>query len=93
QVQFICGPEEGLPGARRFTDLAELIPYLATARAYLGNDSGPTHVAAALGLPTLALFGPTNPKVWAPRGRRVRVMDLRSSPRAVFEALYPLTRG
>ena len=93
QVQFICGPEEGLPGARRFTDLAELIPYLATARAYLGNDSGPTHIAAALGVPTLALFLTTNPKVWAPRGPRVRVMDHRASPRSVFEALYPLIHG
>ena len=92
-VQFIFGPEEGFPGARRFNTLDELLGFLPSARAFLGNDSGPTHVAAALGLPTLALFGPTNPKVWAPRGRRVRVMDLRSSPRAVFEALYPLTRG
>lgn len=93
EVQYICGPEEGLPGARRFTDLDTLIEFLAQGRAYLGNDSGPTHIAAALGVPTLALFGSTNPKVWAPRGRRVRVMDQRSGPRAAFEALYPLIHG
>lgn len=90
EVVFICGPEEGLPGARRFEDLGSLMEWLAGARAYIGNDSGPTHIAAALGVPTLALFGPTNPKVWAPRGARVRVMDQLAGPRAVFEALYGL---
>jgi ADP-heptose:LPS heptosyltransferase len=93
EAVFVCGPEEGLPGAKRFTDLGALMDFLAGARAYVGNDSGPTHMAAALGVPTLALFGPTNPKVWAPRGRRVRVMDQRSGPRAVFEALYGLIHG
>ena len=44
------------------------------AAAYLGNDAGPTHLAAQLGLPTLALFGPTDPRVWAPRGPAVRVL-------------------
>ncbi len=47
---------------------------LARCAAYLGNDSGMTHVAAALGIPTVAVFGPTDPAVWAPRGRRVRVV-------------------
>jgi ADP-heptose:LPS heptosyltransferase len=40
---------------------------------YIGNDSGITHLAAAVGTPVLALFGPTNPEVWAPRGPHVRV--------------------
>lgn len=94
EVVFICGPGEGLPGARRFEDLALLIDFLAGARAYVGNDTGPTHIAAALGVPTLALFGAaTNPKVWGPRGARVRVMDQGAGPRAVFEALYGLVHG
>ena len=37
----------------------------------IGNDSGPTHLAAWLGIPTLALFGPSNATHWAPRGRKV----------------------
>ena len=36
----------------------------------VGNDSGPAHVAAALGLATTAVFGPTDPAAWAPRGPR-----------------------
>lgn len=55
-------------------DLVELAGALANCAAFLGNDSGITHIAAALGLPTVALFGPTDPAVWGPRGRRVRIL-------------------
>ncbi|GCE04445.1 glycosyltransferase family 9 protein [Dictyobacter aurantiacus] len=47
---------------------------LQQCRAYLGNDSGITHLAAMLGLPTVALFGPSNPRVWRPQGPRVTVL-------------------
>ena len=47
---------------------------LARAGLYVGNDSGVTHLAAAAGAPTLALFGPTDPAVWSPVGRRVEVV-------------------
>jgi hypothetical protein len=57
----------------RIDDLYELARWLAGARLYIGNDSGITHLAAAVGIPTLALFGPTDPNVWAPRGPHVRV--------------------
>jgi ADP-heptose:LPS heptosyltransferase len=40
---------------------------------YVGNDSGITHLAAAVGTPVLALFGPTDPKIWGPRGAHVRI--------------------
>lgn len=43
-------------------------------RLFIGNDSGITHMAAALGLPTVALFGPSDPKIWAPRGEKVVVV-------------------
>ena len=42
--------------------------------AFVGCDTGPTHLAAQLGVPTIALFGPTDPAVWAPVGPRVRVI-------------------
>jgi ADP-heptose:LPS heptosyltransferase len=40
----------------------------------VGNDSGITHMAAALGVPTVAIFGPSDPRVWSPRGKRVTVV-------------------
>jgi ADP-heptose:LPS heptosyltransferase len=47
---------------------------LARAAAYVGNDSGVTHLAAAWGAPTVALFGPTDPAVWSPVGPRVTIV-------------------
>ncbi|GER87425.1 hypothetical protein KDW_15870 [Dictyobacter vulcani] len=41
---------------------------------YVGNDSGITHLAALLGMPTLALFGPSNPTIWHPIGERVQII-------------------
>ena len=55
--------------------LLELAGALAECGAFLGNDSGIAHLAAAVGLPTTALFGPSDADVWAPRGRGgVRVL-------------------
>ena len=73
-VRWCAGPEDPpLEGAVRIDDLYELACWLASARLYIGNDSGITHLAAAVGTPVLALFGPTDPGVWAPRGPNVRV--------------------
>jgi ADP-heptose:LPS heptosyltransferase len=52
----------------------QLAALYAAARAFVGNDSGPTHLAAAVGCPTVALFGPTNPVEWRPLGSRVIVL-------------------
>jgi len=49
----------------------QLVAVLNRCRLYLGNDSGPTHLAAAARVPTVAMFGPTDPAVWAPLGDRV----------------------
>lgn len=73
-VEWTAGPEETLPGCRRFEDLYELACWIAGARLYIGNDSGISHLAAATGIPTIVLFGPTDPAVWAPRGPNVRVV-------------------
>lgn len=51
----------------------DLAACLTVARAYVGNDSGVSHVAAAVGARVVAIFGPTDPAVWRPLGRRVRV--------------------
>ncbi len=47
---------------------------LRTCRAFLGHDSGISHLAAACGLPCLLLFGPTDPAVWAPQNPAVRTL-------------------
>ncbi len=46
------------------------------ADLYIGNDTGPTHIAAAVGCPTIALFGPSDPTVSAPYGEGERVIVL-----------------
>jgi len=55
--------------------VAQAAALLARCRSYVGNDSGLSHLAAALGVPTVAVFGPTDPSVWAPRGPRVRTVQ------------------
>ena len=53
----------------------ELAAFLSLCGCYLGNDSGVTHLAAAVGAPAVALFGPTDPDVWGPRGRAVTILQ------------------
>ncbi len=72
-VCWCAGPEEELEGAVRFDDLYELACWLAGARLYIGNDSGITHLAAAVGTPVVALFVASDPAVWAPRGPNIRI--------------------
>ena len=73
-VEWCRGPEDPpLEGAVEIADLYQLACWLARARLYIGNDSGVTHLAAAVGTPVLALFGPSDPDVWAPRGREVQI--------------------
>ena len=62
----------------------ELASILARSALFIGNDSGPGHLAAAVGTPTLSLFGPTDPKRWCPVGPRCRVLRV---PGGNLEAL------
>jgi ADP-heptose:LPS heptosyltransferase len=48
----------------------ELMNDLLSARAFVGNDSGPGHLSGILGVPSLVLFGPTDPARWKPLGPR-----------------------
>jgi heptosyltransferase III len=78
-------------------DLYRLACRLACARLYIGNDSGITHLAAAAGTRVLALFGPTDPARWAPRGENVEVLSAASIEaisleRVATAALACLTR-
>lgn len=61
-------------GGRVLLTLPDLADVIRPARLYIGCDSGPTHLGAQLGVATLALFGPTCPRRWAPYGPLVRVL-------------------
>jgi heptosyltransferase-2 len=54
--------------------LPHLAALLARCRLYLGHDTGISHLAAAAGAPSLLLFGPTDPAIWAPANPLVNVL-------------------
>ena len=54
--------------------LTELAAFLAISNLYIGSDSGVSHLAAATGIPSLVIFGPTAPEIWAPQGPNVRIV-------------------
>jgi ADP-heptose:LPS heptosyltransferase len=56
-------------------DLAKAAALLEGSSLYVGNDSGITHLAAATSTQTVALFGPSDPRQWAPRGRKVSILS------------------
>ena len=68
---FLSRVPHGLPVAHADNmTLPQLCSLLACSALCVGNDSGVSHLAAALDLPTVSVFGPTAPAVWAPRGPR-----------------------
>jgi heptosyltransferase-3 len=79
------GPQDHLPEALYIPDLYDLAKFIAGAKAYIGNDSGITHLAAAVGVPTIAIFRSTDPNIWSPRGPHVRVIR---DPEAIPAALH-----
>jgi heptosyltransferase-2 len=56
------------------TSLGELIGALSELSLFLTNDSGPMHLGAALGVPTVAVFGPTDPRETGPFSARARIV-------------------
>ncbi|SDB46845.1 heptosyltransferase I [Desulfonatronum thiosulfatophilum] len=73
------------------TSLQELLKLLSEARLVIGNDSGPLHLAAALGVPTLALFGPTDPARYRPYPGDDRLNRILRAPEGDFHRLQPET--
>jgi heptosyltransferase-2 len=61
-------------------DLRDAVVALAAADAAVSNDSGLMHIAAALGTPTIAIFGPTSPWHWAPLNPLAAVLEPTVSP-------------
>lgn len=85
----LCAQERSI----RIESLLELARVLGSARLYIGNDSGITHLAAAVGCRTIAIFGPTDPLKWAPLGNRVTVLkgDPWPEPGEVMDVVRSLT--
>lgn len=94
-------PGPGVVDLTGRTDLAQVAGLLRAASVFVGNDSGLMHLAAALGTPTLGLFGSTDPAWTAPRGRRAAALAVRGfacspchrrtcpEPRFCMETLAP----
>ena len=74
-IVWFSGPADSIVnvpfGDRHYSNapLTKAAAILSRCSVYLGNDSGFSHLAAAVGCPTVVLFGPSDPSVWAPRGR------------------------
>ncbi|MEX2425553.1 MAG: glycosyltransferase family 9 protein, partial [Thermomicrobiaceae bacterium] len=68
--QFTRSPVIDLCGQLSLNELAAVAQQSAL---FVGNDSGVSHLASAVGTPVVALFGPTNPRRYAPLGRRTRI--------------------
>jgi heptosyltransferase-2 len=70
-LEAVAGPSRNLAGA---IGVEDLLSVLRGARAVVGNDSGPVHIAAAMGVPVVAVFGSTSPAWTAPRGAAVGIV-------------------
>ncbi|BDC51239.1 hypothetical protein F183_A35550 [Bryobacterales bacterium F-183] len=87
-ARYCISPEQTLPGAVQYDNLYDLARWLRGAVLYIGNDSGITHLAAACGVPTVAIFTEhSNPRIWAPRGPHVEVVPPGHSVSAAVHSL------
>ena len=82
---FIAGPGDDAAPFRDFRifsnePLDRVRSLLAGAQLFIGNDSGPAHIAAAFGVPVVVLFGPSDSVVWAPWRTESRVL---ASPQGI----------
>lgn len=76
---FLAGPADDAAPFKTFrvwhnAPLAEIKSLMAGAQLFVGNDSGPAHIAAAFGVPVVVLFGSSNPITWAPWRTEARVL-------------------
>ena len=92
-VEWSAGPDEQLENARRFDNLFDLANWMAGAALYVGNDSGISHLAAAAGVSTFTIFGPSDARKWAPRGRSVHVLEAGTIERLPVELVLELVGG
>ena len=82
EPMILAGPaDDATPFAKfqvfRNAPLAEVKNLMSGAALFIGNDSGPAHIAAAFGVPVVVLFGPSDPVTWAPWRTEARVLTSR----------------
>jgi lipopolysaccharide heptosyltransferase III len=68
---FIGGAADDLGPFRCFqtisgAPLSDIQQLISAAPVFVGNDSGPAHIAAAFGVPVVAIFGASDPEIWGP---------------------------
>lgn len=96
EIVMLSGPaeEQGQPLVDEFAavnknvthlkglELTHVAALLSVSACYIGNDSGISHLAGAVGAPSVVVFGPTDPQLWRPRGREVEVVasDVHCAP-------------
>jgi ADP-heptose:LPS heptosyltransferase len=84
---IIEGPADEQPAAQLREEIDDVSPVMLQTPAlpvlaailqecavFIGNDGGVTHLAAATGIPVVAIFGPSDSRVWGPRGEKVRIV-------------------
>lgn len=81
EEDLMCAVEAGSGGAAKgiACSLTQLIPLTRRARLFIGGDTGPMHLAGALGVPVVAMFGPTDPARNGPYADRCAVLRSPSS--------------
>ena len=87
EVQIACNPEQeswwkqnGEPNVANPATVSELIDLTDRAGAFIGNDSGPGHLAALCGVPTFTIFGPQLPEWFAPLHPRAEYIEGKACP-------------
>jgi ADP-heptose:LPS heptosyltransferase len=88
QPIIVAGPSDNAAPFSKFQvlhnpPLSELKSLMSGAALFIGNDSGPAHVAAAFGIPVVVLFGTSNPVTWAPWRTEARVLTSDGSIRQI----------
>ena len=84
EPMIVAGPADDTSSFSNFQvirnpPLSALKSLMSGADLFIGNDSGPAHVAAAFGIPVVVLFGPSDPVTWAPWRTESRVLTSRGS--------------
>ena len=84
-VKTLLDPQHPDRTVHALIEIMDLLALLKSAGGYIGNDSGVSHLAAFLGLPTTVIFGPADPGRWKPLGRAVEVVRPRLECQPCFE--------